>query len=1487
MKPLSYLLFGCSFVAIFLAHPPSLQANLCIQVQPLASITPRNHDFGTVNIGESRSQTFTVSYWGRRMANSNCPCGPAPCDVPASMGISVSSNNGQYSVSPSSFTLGHGGSQTVTVTYSPSHEGAAAAATISLASGSGVATQSLQVTGQGHQLRAIINPSQTSLSFPEQETHGHVAQSFRITNTGDLSLTGSLGSSGEFSVTPATFSLPPGGGTDVTVTFAPTSRGSKSGQVIISSNASNASTLIMNMTGDGVAPYLLITPSTIDFSDIPILETATATLIITNENRAHVSPLNITSLISSHPYYSVSSESFMNIAPGEQQSVTISFNPLVSGVATGTLHVSSNDPGGDVTLGVTGTGVRSQIDVSALSLNFDAIQLGRSTLQVLTVANSGRLPLEITNILSTHNSLIASPRSFVVRGGEERNVNVTFFPTERRDFAETMTIASNDPETPNLDVHLQGRGINPHLSLYTPPFRDVYIGSQKEEIFELENSGDMDLIVTNIVSHDSRFIPLETNITLAPGESYELPVRFIPQSTGSAQGIMTFYTNEYGRDEQNVNLSGNGVHGLDLSVSALEVTQVIQTMDNQIPLVAGKYTLVRAYVVATVRSQANFTQQVRGVDGILRVYRANGEEISGSPFRSSNGPILVTDSFDRNRLNDTLNFYLPKWFMGSPSIASPMAFVFEANPFNGSHVNRLGENNYNNNIFAETLTFHRRVAPIIESIPISYLRRGLPREEAMQAGEEFFKAIFPISGAEIRRRPPIQFNLDVRSHVNELFSLLFVSSQLGDMEPADRVYGWLPEYAVSCGRGLVPGRKGFGDASADCRRTFAHEIGHTYGLCHTGDNCPIDVESLTMTPTIPEVGVDVLARDIYPNYDYSHSYDFMNPGYGNWIHPRRYQTLFDRLASRDVDPAFIREQTLLVGGTISNDDGATLRPLYESQGIPDDPDSIDVSSSEYRLRAVDELGVMMWEMAVPVSEIAGDGPLGETSDQQIFSLVIPKEERMARLEIIDGTDTVLTRLIRSHSAPELDILLPQPGTTFPERLHIEWEGFDADGDSLFYTVLFSANGGETYEVIGLDLEGQTMDYHVSHLPGTEEGWVKIIATDGVHNTIREIGPLRIDAKPPQVAITLPGDGASFAAGSLVVLTAAASDPEDGGLTGASLRWTSDRDGELGTGTELALDDLSLGTHRIQVVAQDTDEEKAVAGITIQISAPQTDPRAVAGLDQVVEEEVPVTLDGSSSFDPNEGDILTYQWTQISGPIIDLNAADQAMAHFMTPAVDGEARLTFRLIIHDQEGHRGQDDVTVTVQNVRYPVLQIVDPQVDFGVVEVGQATQGIFVIRNDGVEPLIVEDFTTSRSIFQVRSRNVTIVPGASATILVTFRPDAEARFEGYVSLQSNSIGGVLTTVVLTGTTLEADQLINDNTVGGSMTVPAPVSALKAHTGGQTGGVPDLTESLLEEEASLEPNEGVAASGDKESQESTEPILFGSGYWGWGCSLRP
>ncbi len=107
---------------------------------------------------------------------------------------------------------------------------------------------------------------------------------------------------------------------------------------------------------------------------------------------------------------------------------------------------------------------------------------------------------------------------------------------------------------------------------------------------------------------------------------------------------------------------------------------------------------------------------------------------------------------------------------------------------------------------------------------------------------------------------------------------------------------------------------------------------------------------------------------------------------------------------------------------------------------------------------------------------------------------------------------------------------------------------------------------------------------------------------------------------------------------------------------------------------------------------DTDQ------VTINITSENRPPVADAGGNLSVHESAVVILDGSGSFDPDNGDsVVSYQWKQIVGTSVSLKDAFSSKASFTAPPVspNGEA-LKFELTVKDTGGLQDTDTATVNV-----------------------------------------------------------------------------------------------------------------------------------------------------------------------------------------------
>ena len=132
--------------------------------------------------------------------------------------------------------------------------------------------------------------------------------------------------------------------------------------------------------------------------------------------------------------------------------------------------------------------------------------------------------------------------------------------------------------------------------------------------------------------------------------------------------------------------------------------------------------------------------------------------------------------------------------------------------------------------------------------------------------------------------------------------------------------------------------------------------------------------------------------------------------------------------------------------------------------------------------------------------------------------------------------------------------------------------------------------------------------------------------------------------------------------------------------------------------EVAFENLLEELEFQLTVTDDDDASDTAVVLVVAIYDPGTNepPTADAGFDQMVSENILVTLSGSAS--DSDGTVTDYFWLQISGVQVLLFDADTFNPSFTAPEVDSEAELVFELNVLDDELGFAMDTVTITVLN---------------------------------------------------------------------------------------------------------------------------------------------------------------------------------------------
>ena len=422
-----------------------------------------------------------------------------------------------------------------------------------------------------------------------------------------------------------------------------------------------------------------------------------------------------------------------------------------------------------------------------------------------------------------------------------------------------------------------------------------------------------------------------------------------------------------------------------------------------------------------------------------------------------------------------------------------------------------------------------------------------------------------------------------------------------------------PGYDLPTGRTKMPGDFRDPDnattlTSASDENDNTLEVASTVGF-FPGDQIVVDtggaretvpimsISGLTLTLTRP---LDV-AHDSGAPVRLHHVHDFMSYGSPNWMSRYSFDKLLTALRQRagsdGISPASLRTAAttapgLLVTGKVAPDGRAQITGVLSAEG---ERFADAQPSGPYSLRAFDKGGKRLAVERFRPHYATHSTGVG------LFAFALPDPNRIARV-VVDGPNTKANVRKRSASAPAAEVDDGALAKLGPSGFRtIRWKVSDGDGDPLRVLLQFSADAGRTWRTVGLSPGGAgSFRLDLSQLPSTRRGKLRMIATDGFNSRVVTSGrKLKVPNHRPDVAITQPVRGFAVLAGNALDFSGAAIDA-DGRPRDRSLRWSSDRDGDFGTGGEATLLRPSIGRHRIRLRAKDDRGAVGTANVMVEV-----------------------------------------------------------------------------------------------------------------------------------------------------------------------------------------------------------------------------------------------------------------------------------------------
>jgi len=275
---------------------------------------------------------------------------------------------------------------------------------------------------------------------------------------------------------------------------------------------------------------------------------------------------------------------------------------------------------------------------------------------------------------------------------------------------------------------------------------------------------------------------------------------------------------------------------------------------------------------------------------------------------------------------------------------------------------------------------------------------------------------------------------------------------------------------------------------------------------------------------------------------------------------------------------------------------------------------------------------------------------------------------------------------------------PDLTTTPGAKVTLSGSGSDPDGDTLSYSWTQVSGTG-----VALSGSGATATFTAPAVSVDTSLVFRLTVTDGKGGSASDDVKVLVDVQDSGVnhpPVAVPGPNQTVVPGAKVTLSGEASyDPDGDPISYVLWKQVSGPTVSLSSKNSLVTSFVAPQVSRdteliLRLGIKDSHGAGDDARVSVLIDVPEA-LMASAGADQHVLTGTTVILNGSRR-DPDDGEAVSFQWEQISGPAVSLEGADTPTPRFRAPRESGSAEYGFRLRISDGRGRQAEDECRVKV-----------------------------------------------------------------------------------------------------------------------------------------------------------------------------------------------
>ncbi len=295
----------------------------------------------------------------------------------------------------------------------------------------------------------------------------------------------------------------------------------------------------------GIIDFGTVEPDNIEFQDLVLTNTSVDTLVIAD------------AFVDGDTSFLIDTMTLLptEIEPGLSEIITLSFSPSDELDYSADLNIQLEDASDLMQIEMLGsgdisedsdTGTDSSLIIDTVSIDFGEVNTYSSTMEQVTITNSGEDDVLIRNVTSTDSSYgysgdLVPPT--VMSGGSSKSFFIVFEPMTEGDFPASITIETDINEGTNFEFEVNGTAVEPDCEICTPniqvntPSGDDYLMNflsvynlPDEQLLSIQNMSDVDMTISDAyLSNDTQggdFTLAFSPVTLGPWETTSAVVTF-------------------------------------------------------------------------------------------------------------------------------------------------------------------------------------------------------------------------------------------------------------------------------------------------------------------------------------------------------------------------------------------------------------------------------------------------------------------------------------------------------------------------------------------------------------------------------------------------------------------------------------------------------------------------------------------------------------------------------------------------------------------------------------------------------------------------------------------------------------------------------------------------------------------------------------------------------------------------------------------------